>query len=63
MPATDLTLDHQVIAETQATRRYFRKWERITGHLTRVAAEERADWAACRRGGGGARAEPRRRSR
>ncbi len=38
----DLTLDHQVLEETQATRRYFRKWERITGHLTTVAAEERA---------------------
>ena len=38
----DLTLDHQVIAETEATRRYFRKWERITGHLGRVLAEERA---------------------
>ncbi len=41
MPPIDLTLDHQVIAETQATRRYFRKWERITGHLMSVAAEER----------------------
>ena len=38
----DLTLDHQVIEDTRATRRYFRKWERITAHLGRVAAEERA---------------------
>jgi hypothetical protein len=42
MPTTDLTLDHQVIEDTRATRRYFRKWERITAHLGRVAAEERA---------------------
>jgi hypothetical protein len=38
----DLTLDHQVIEETEATRRYFRTWERITGYLGRVLAEERA---------------------
>ena len=38
----DLTLDHQVLEETEATRRYFRKWERITAHLGKVAAEERA---------------------
>lgn len=38
----DLTLDHQVIEDTRATRRYFRKFERITAHLARVAAEEQA---------------------
>jgi hypothetical protein len=38
----DLTLDHQVIEDTVATRRYFRKFERITTHLTKVAAEEQA---------------------
>lgn len=42
MPTTDLTLDHQVLEDTVATRRYFRKWERITGHLGKVAAEEQA---------------------
>ena len=38
----DLTLDHQVLEDTLATRRYFRKFERITTHLTKVAAEEQA---------------------
>ncbi|WP_210528918.1 hypothetical protein [Rubellimicrobium arenae] len=38
----DLTLDHQVLADTVATRRYFRKFERITTHLATVAAEEQA---------------------
>ncbi|EYD77337.1 hypothetical protein Rumeso_01044 [Rubellimicrobium mesophilum DSM 19309] len=42
MPAPELTLDHQVIEDTLATRRYFRKFERITTHLTKVAAEEQA---------------------
>ncbi|TNC52465.1 hypothetical protein FHG66_02700 [Rubellimicrobium rubrum] len=38
----ELTLDHQVLADTVATRRYFRKFERITTHLAKVAAEEQA---------------------
>lgn len=42
MPETGLTLDHQSIEDTRATRRYFRKFERITGHLAKVAAEEQA---------------------
>ncbi len=38
----ELTLDHQILADTVATRRYFRKFERITQHLAKVAAEEQA---------------------
>ena len=38
----DLTLDHQQLDDTRATRRYFGKFARITGHLAAVAAEERA---------------------
>jgi hypothetical protein len=33
----DLTADHFGLTETQATRRYFRKFARITGHLEKVA--------------------------
>ena len=35
----DLTRDHQGITDDLAARRYFAKFERITGHLSRVAAE------------------------
>lgn len=42
MPDLDLTLDHQRLDDTRATRRYFEKFARITGHLGQVAAEEQA---------------------
>ncbi|TNC74910.1 hypothetical protein [Rubellimicrobium roseum] len=42
MPAPDLILDHQDLSGSVETRRYFRKWERITQHLAKVAAEEEA---------------------
>ncbi|MCY4334764.1 MAG: hypothetical protein OXC60_08840 [Litoreibacter sp.] len=35
----NLTIDHQGLTDDLAARRYFAKFERITGHLTRVAAE------------------------
>ncbi|WP_226779650.1 hypothetical protein [Oceaniglobus trochenteri] len=35
----DLSRDHVGLSETQAARRYFSKFETITGHLARVAAE------------------------
>ncbi len=35
----DLTLDHSGLTDDLAARRYFAKFERITGHLARVAAE------------------------
>lgn len=34
----DLTADHHVLSDTQAARRYFSKFDRITGHMARVAA-------------------------
>ena len=40
MPDLDLTLDHQRLDDTRATRRYFGKFARITSHLAQVAAEE-----------------------
>ena len=36
--APDLTRDHAGLTDTYAARRYFRKFEAITGHLARVAA-------------------------
>ena len=36
---TDLTQDHSGLTDDLAARRYFSKFERITGHLARVAAE------------------------
>ena len=38
MTAPDLTSDHASLTDTFAVRRYFRKFETITGHLGRVAA-------------------------
>ncbi len=39
MADTDpLTADHQTLTDSQATRRYFAKFDRITGHLAQVAA-------------------------
>ncbi|SMX31864.1 hypothetical protein [Actibacterium lipolyticum] len=37
MTDTDLTKDHAGLTDTYAARRYFRKFEKITGHLSRVA--------------------------
>ena len=34
-----LTSDHAELYDTLTARRYFAKFERITGHLARVAAE------------------------
>ena len=39
MPDTPLTSDHAQIADTLVSRRYFAKFDRIAGHLARVAAE------------------------
>ncbi|THD74059.1 hypothetical protein E7681_10665 [Thalassobius vesicularis] len=39
----DLQADHAALRDTFASRRYFRKFDVITGHLTRVAAQMRAD--------------------
>lgn len=44
MPETEhLDRDHVGLADTFASRRYFRKFETITGHLTRVAAVMQAE--------------------
>lgn len=40
---TDLTHDHVGLSDTFASRRYFRKFERITGHLARVAGRMQAE--------------------
>lgn len=39
MPETPLTNDHAELYDTLLARRYFAKFDRITGHLGRVAAE------------------------
>lgn len=39
----DLTNDHVGLTDTYAARRYFRKFDRITGHLVRVAGEMEAN--------------------
>ena len=43
MPDTPLTSDHAQIADTLVSRRYFAKFDRIAGHLARVAAELEAE--------------------
>ncbi len=44
MPKTDaLTRDHIELEDTRVTRRYFQKFEAITGHLARVAAQFEAE--------------------
>ncbi len=40
---TDLADDHTALSDSFASRRYFRKFETITGHLTRVAAVMQAE--------------------
>jgi hypothetical protein len=42
---TDPSNDHVGLTDTFASRRYFRKFEAITGHLTRVAATMQAEGA------------------
>lgn len=39
------TADHQVLRDTYASRRYFKKFDAITDHLTRVAGARAADGA------------------
>ena len=41
----DTTIDHTALMETRASRRYFQKFERITEHLTQVAASRAAEGA------------------
>ncbi|MGV8954218.1 MAG: hypothetical protein ACOH2M_24175 [Cypionkella sp.] len=43
MPETPLTDDHQELYDTLTARRYFAKFERITGHMLRVAGEVEAE--------------------
>ena len=43
MPETSLTDDHQELYDGPTARRYFAKFERITGHLLRVAGEVEAE--------------------
>jgi hypothetical protein len=43
MPETNLTDDHQELYDTLTARRYFTKFERITGHMLRVAGEVEAE--------------------
>ncbi len=43
MPETNLTDDHQELYDTLTARRYFAKFERITGHMLRVAGEVEAE--------------------
>ena len=42
---SDTTRDHKALLDTYASRRYFRKFERITDHLTRVAGTRAAEGA------------------
>lgn len=44
----NLTADHLALDDTFAARRYFRKFEAITGHLARVAAEMEKDGSLSR---------------
>jgi hypothetical protein len=43
MPETNLTDDHLELYDTLTARRYFAKFERITGHMLRVAGEVEAE--------------------
>ncbi len=43
MTKTDLSLDHFKLEDTRVTRRYFGKFEKITNHLTKVAATMEAE--------------------
>lgn len=46
---TDTTPDHELLDDTRVTRRYFAKFERITGHLARVAGAMEAEGRLTRR--------------
>jgi hypothetical protein len=48
MPETPLTADHAELYDTLVARRYFAKFDRITGHLARVAAELEKEGALTR---------------
>ncbi len=48
MPETPLTADHIALDDAFAVRRYFRKFDVITGHLARVAAEMERDGSLSR---------------
>ncbi|WP_319824896.1 hypothetical protein [Thalassovita sp.] len=41
----EIQADHAALQDTFASRRYFRKFDAITGHMTRVAAQMRAEGA------------------
>lgn len=45
MTKINLTRDHVSLSDTLAARRYFRKFDRITGHLARVAAQMETEGA------------------
>lgn len=45
MPELDLTTDHKALDDDLAARRYFARFETITGHLARVAGEMAKDRA------------------
>ncbi|OIP83940.1 MAG: hypothetical protein AUK37_06495, partial [Rhodobacterales bacterium CG2_30_65_12] len=49
MTSSALTQDHVALEATGVTRRYFAKFQAITGHLTRVAAQMEAEGALNRR--------------
>ena len=49
MPKTDLSQDHFKLEDTRITRRYFGKFERITGYLNKVAATMEAESRLSRR--------------
>lgn len=48
MASSALTQDHVALEDTRLTRRYFAKFEAITGHLARVAAQFEAEGALSR---------------
>jgi len=48
MPETDLTRDHAELDDNALVRRYFHKFDIITGHLTDVAAEFEAEQSLTR---------------
>ncbi len=41
----EMQADHSALKDTYASRRYFRKFDAITGHMTRVAAQMKAEGA------------------
>ena len=49
MPETELTNDHVGLSDTHVSRHYFRRFEAITGHLSRVAALMEVEGSLARR--------------